>query len=84
MPDTPESQEPATGRLSWLAPVAAQIAAETGLPYSDDIEDIVIIAFEGLLNDPTTRGQISYQALVHNARREAARWTQERHATEPA
>ena len=75
--ELPESREPARRRLSWLEPIAVRLATETGLPYGDVIEDIVIIAFEGLLNDPATHGHVSYESLLKNARQGAARWTQE-------
>lgn len=82
--DLPESHKSVTRRLSWLEPIAVQLATETGMPYGDDIEDIVIIAFEGLLNDPTTHGEVSYDSLLDRARRGAARWAQEHRSSQRA
>ena len=67
----------ATGRLSWLEPVAAQVAEESGVPCGEQIEDLVVMAFEGLLNDPATGGTVSYPALLDRARHAATLWIRE-------
>ena len=67
-----------TGRLTWLEPIAAQIAAETGVPYGEEVENIVIMAFEAMLNDPTTGGTVLYAALLDRARHGARLWATER------
>lgn len=67
-----------TGRLTWLEPIAAQIAAETGVPNGEEVEDLVIMAFEGLLNDPVTGGTVTYRTLLERARHGARRWATER------
>ena len=64
----------ATDRLSWLAPVAIQVAEESGMPCGEQIEDLVVMAFEGLLNDPATGGKVTYPALLDRARHAAALW----------
>ena len=75
-PRTPD-RAGATGRLTWLAPIAAQVAEESGVPCSEQIEDLVVMAFEGLLNDPASGGTVSYPALLDRARHAAALWIRE-------
>lgn len=71
------TREPPKGRLNWLQPIAAQVAEETGIPYGEHIENITIMAFEGLLNDPATAGSVSYYALLDRTRHNAAIWARE-------
>lgn len=70
-------RQPTTGRLDWLEPIAAQVAEEAGVPYGEHIENITIMAFEGLLNDPATAGSVSYHALLDRTRHNAAIWARE-------
>lgn len=72
-----QSGEPVpTGRLAWLEPIASQVAGEVEATQDEyeQIEDLVVMAFEGLLNDPRTGGAVTYQALFDRAQQEAELW----------
>jgi hypothetical protein len=69
-----------TGRLQWLEPIAIQIADEAHVACNHLVEDIVIIAFEGLLNDPLTNGLVTRRLLLDRARAGLSRWLQEQSA----
>lgn len=66
-----------TGRLSWLEPIATQIAAEAGLGCNAAIEDLVVLAFEGLLNDPAVHGDVTHARLLSRARHDLTVWVRE-------
>ena len=78
MSEHPSAGAGPTGRLAWLEPIAAQIATETGVPNGEEVEDLVVLAFEGLLNDPAAGGMVTYCALLERAQRGARRWATER------
>ena len=74
-----------SGRLSWLEPIALTIAQDAGLESSIDlVEDMVVLAYEGILNDPTVKGVVTYQLLMSRSRNELSRWSKSHQLTDPS
>ena len=59
-----------------MEPVAARVDEESGVPCGEQIEDLVVMAFEGLLDDPAAGGTVSYPALLDQACHAATQWIQ--------
>lgn len=72
--DTLTSEE--SRRLSWMITVADQLADEAGLQRLDDIDDIVAIAYVGLLNSPPPEN-LSYHRLLELSRHQLLIWAWE-------
>lgn len=73
---TARLEPPGAGRLGWLIEVARQITDETGLDLSDDIEDLVVIAYVGLLDSPPP-AKLTRDSLLQRCRRDLVVWAWE-------
>jgi len=62
--------------LRWIVAMADQIAREAGLDQTADIEDLVIIAYLGLLDSPHS-GDLTHARLLARCRRELITWAWE-------
>lgn len=65
--------------LSWIAGVIDQLVAESGLTRSPDIEDLVIIAYLGLLDSPHPH-DLGHSQLLARSRRAMITWAWEQGA----
>jgi hypothetical protein len=79
--------EPATsafagrGPLRWITAVADQVAEEAGLARTADIEDLVIIAYVGLLDSPDPQA-LCPTRLLERCRQDLIVWAWELGAQE--
>jgi hypothetical protein len=62
--------------IRWVVAVADQIAREASLDRTVDIEDLVIIAYVGLLDSPHA-GDLTHARLLARCRRELITWAWE-------
>ena len=62
--------------IRWVVAVADQIAREASLDRTADIEDLVIIAYLGLLDSPQS-GDLTHAQLLARCRRELITWAWE-------
>jgi hypothetical protein len=62
--------------IRWIVSVADQIAREASLDRTADIEDLVIIAYLGLLDSPHA-GDLTHARLLTRCRRELITWAWE-------
>lgn len=75
----PETVTPAFGDrqpLRWITAVADQVAAEAGLARTADIDDLVIIAYIGLLDSPDPE-DLCPTRLLERCRRGLTVWVWE-------
>ena len=80
-PATPVHQDPRAlfadrQPIRWIVGVADQIAREASLDRTADIEDLVIIAYLGLLDSPQS-GDLTHAQLLARCRRELITWAWE-------
>lgn len=69
--------------VSWINAVADQVALEASLVRTADIEDLVIIAYVGLLDSPDS-DCLSQDHLLRRCRRQLVAWAWEQgNADEP-
>jgi hypothetical protein len=76
MPNDTATPDPIE-RLRWLEPVAVQIAGEASLVCDEDIVNLVVFAFDGVVSSPATGGEITRELLLERARSELALWLRE-------
>lgn len=62
--------------IGWITAVADQVARETGLARTADIDDLVIIAYVGLLDSPSP-AEFSQSRLLQQCRHDLVTWAWE-------
>lgn len=77
-PNAPEDNRvrTAAGPIAMITAVANQIAGETGLACTSDIQNLVIISYLGLLDSPPPE-PVSQDRLLENSRHSLIIWAWE-------